>query len=192
MLVGASIMALLTILWRKSPRPGLQHLRLPLTEAASRRMGWRLPGWCQKPGWINKVVSFLKCGGLLTIFKSIPTWLGSKLKEISRILCCGSCVESDTNGRVPWRQRAQNARQSLLQAQEQMDVALGEAQIRLSDALKRAERAEAESKQLRKFLQESNTRVDVAESIAKKCRNETEELKVSFRRAEETATKARR
>lgn len=28
------------------------------------------------------------------------------------------------------------------EAQEQMDVALGEAQIRLSDALKRAERAE--------------------------------------------------
>ncbi len=83
------------------------------------------------------------------------------------------------------------------EAQEQMDVALGEAQIRLSDALKRAERAEvgelwrlvdfcivfrwkawgvrelravmwqdarhsrvqAESKQLRKFLQESNTRI---------------------------------
>lgn len=29
------------------------------------------------------------------------------------------------------------------QAQEQLDVALGEAQIRLTDALKRAERAEA-------------------------------------------------
>lgn len=29
------------------------------------------------------------------------------------------------------------------QAQEQLDVALGEAQIRLNDALKRAERAEA-------------------------------------------------
>lgn len=189
--VAIALAAMLTLLSRKTRGGGLQHLRLPLTEAGGRRPGWRLrlPGWCRLPRLqMPWRLPRLQLTGWMGALWWLPGQLWGKLKGLAR-LCW--CCESDASGRVPWRQRAQNARQSLQQAQEQLDSALGEAQIRLTDALKRAERAEAESKQLRKLLQESNVRVEVAESVAKKCRDETEELKVSFRRAEETATKAR-
>lgn len=192
--VAIALAAMLRLLSRKTRRGGLQHLRLPLTEAGGNRRWWRLPGvpgWCRLPRlqlrW--RLPRCPQLTALMVALWSLPAQLWGKLKGLGRLCFC--CPELDASGRVPWRQRAQNTRQSLQQAQEQLDVALGEAQIRLTDALKRAERAEAESKQLRKFLQESNVRVEVAESEAKKCRDETEELKVSFRRAEETATKAR-
>eukprot|EP00435_Cladocopium_sp_Y103_P034049 s1660_g8.t1 len=193
--VAIALAATLALISRKTRGGGLQHLRLPLTEAAGRRRCWRLPlglpSWCRLPR-LQQRWRLPRCPQLTALMAavgSLPGQLWKQLKGLGRFCFC--CAESDASGRVPWRQRAQNARQSLQQAQEQLDVALGEAQIRLTDALKRAERAEAESKQLRKFLQESNVRVEVAESVAKKCRDETEELKVSFRRAEETATKAR-
>lgn len=187
-----------------SPRGRLRDLRLPLTEAARPRwprcfarwpLGW--PSWsCSRLSWPSwcRLPQTLSCKSPLFACMVPSCGLGAKLScWRPKCLCAWpSFLRQETeNWRTPWRQTAQKARQSLLQAQEQVDVALGEAQLRLQDAVTRAERAEAEAKQLRGFLQESNARAEAAESRAKKCRNETEELKVSFRKAEETAAKAR-